>query len=449
MDFRSKSIYECTNPTLLRRVSVPFTDRKCLSSLKPHKCVDHSTGEVTHLLYRDLVNLDNRSVPLVVRCGKCEHCRKYQNDEWANRMIMEQIGSDASVFFITLSFGEKHYEFVKSVEKIEVYRRYIVPFKKRLRSYGLKFRFYCVSELGEENGRFHFHLLLFLLNEDMLSLMPLAKGFCDKYASVGLDYNESLRLYVRHSDDKYSLQSDFEVYLQCLVMRAWTDSKQRYDVPPSIHLTPKDGRFVKSVSYDDQIGWVSLSQCTSFGGIKYVTSYASKCLHDGVTTYHRQSPGLGLAYVKNDFRGSRTMLESGQSVADFWTYGNVPFMLPRYFVRKFMPEQKRYERFWQWYDSIPKSQFVALLPEQFDTWDITSFLAAVQLKYFEKPDSERSVEDTAWILTLQYIDESLKSGRRSHFTNNQIVRLYQSNIKKLCTKSTKTEKNTSVQMTVF
>ena len=448
MDFRSKSIYECTNPMLLRRVSVPFTDRKGLSSLKPHRRVDYSTGEVTYPFYRDLVNLDNLSVPIVVRCGKCEHCRKYQNDEWANRMIMEQIGTNASVFFITLSFGEKHYEFVKSVEKIEVYRRYIVPFKKRLRSYGLKFRFYCVSELGEENGRFHFHLLLFLKNEDIQPLMPLAKGFCDDYASLHLAYNESLRLYVHHSDAKYSLQSDLEVYLQCLVMRAWTDSKQRYDVPPAIHLTPKDGRLVKSVSYDDQIGWVSLSQCTSFGGIKYVTSYASKCLHDGVTTYHRQSPGLGLSYVNKDIRGSRAMLESGQSVADTWTYGDVPFLLPRYFIRKFMPEQKRYDRFWQWYKSIPKSQMMALLPESFDTWDISSFLLAVELKYFEKPDAEKSVEDTAWILTLQYIDESLKAGR-SHFTNNQIVRLYQSNIKKLCTKSSKTEKNISPLPTLF
>lgn len=426
MDFRSKSIYECESPVLLRRVSVPYSDRKTVS-LRSRVSVDKSTGEVYYKQIRVQVNLDNKSVPIVVRCGRCEHCRKYQNDEWATRMIMEQIGSGCSVFFVTLSFGEKHYERVSSVEKTQVYRNYVVPFKKRLRSYGVKFRFYCVSELGEQFGRFHFHMLLFIAKNELVRLRALAKDFCDDFASMSTSYQQSIRLFVKGSDDKYRLQTDLEVYLQCLVMRAWSCSRQRYNVPPDIHLTMKDGHFVKSVSYPDQIGWVTLSQCASYGAMRYVTSYATKCLHDGVTTYHRQSPALGKCYVEKNIRGSKDMLESGESRLDFWTFGVLPTMLPRYFIRKFMPEQKRLDRFWKYYESIPKTQMTDLLPKLFDSCDTSSFLLATQLRLLNKPEMKWTLEDLAWLDTMQFVDEQMKMGRRK-FTSDQIYKLYQKNL---------------------
>ena len=426
MDFRSKSIYECQSPVLLRRVSVPYTDRKTVS-FRPRKTVDTDTGEIIYRHVRETVNLDNRSIPLVVRCGHCEHCRKYQNDEWSTRMIMEQIGSECAVFFVTLSFGESHYKRISSVEKTQVYRDYVVPFKKRLRSYGLKFRFYCVSELGEQYGRFHFHMILFVESNELVTLRDSAKDFCLKYANPSSDYYKSIRLYVKGSDGKYRLQSDIEVYLQCMVMRAWCDSKQRYNVSPNIYITVNDGKQVKSVSYSDQIGWVTLSQCESFGAMRYITSYATKCQHDGVTTYHRQSPALGKCYVDNDIRGSKTMLESGDSRADYWTYGSLPILLPRYFIRKFMPEQKRYDRFWKYYDSIPVHQMTALLPKSFDVWDSSAPLLAYQSRLLAIPQMKWTLEQLAWLDTLEYVDEEMKKGRKG-FTSQQINKIYQKNL---------------------
>lgn len=426
MDFRSSSLYQCDSPVLLRRVSIPYTDRRT-EVLRPRKSVDYSTGEIVYKHIRESVNLDNHCVPLVVRCGRCEHCRKYQNDEWATRMIMEQIGSDSAVFFVTLSFGKKHYDNITSVEKTQVYRDYVVPFKKRLRSYGLKFRFFCVSELGEQFGRFHFHLLLFVDRTAFVSLSALARDFCNEFANPAAKYDDSLRLYVKGSDHKYRLQTDIEVFLQSLVMRAWTDSKQRYNVPPEIHFTVKNGKRVKSVSYPDQIGWVTLSQCESFGAMRYITSYATKCIHDGVTTYHRQSPALGKSYVEKDIRGSKSMLESGESRSDYWTFGNLPILLPRYFIRKFMPEQKRYDRFWQYYNSIPLHKMTDLLPKSFDAWDSSSFLLAYQIRLFSIPEKKWTLSDLAWLDTLQYVDDEMKKGRKG-FTSSQINKLYQKNL---------------------
>lgn len=448
MDFRSSSIYKCSSPLRLCRLSVPLSSHTSVT-YRPRRVVDYATGEFSDVFVPSLVHSDNRSIPLVVRCGKCEHCRKYQNDEWRNRMIMEQIGSDSSVFFVTLSFGECYFDKVASVEKTQVYRDYVVPFKKRLRSYGVRFRFYCVSELGENYGRFHFHLLLFIAKESIVSLSALAKGFCDNYASLSLPYDNSLRLFVKGSDKRFRLQTDIEVYLQCLVMRAWTECKQRYDVPPGIHFTYKNGKRVKSVSYPDQIGWVTLSQCESFGAFHYVTSYATKCIHDGIVTYHRQSPALGKCYVDNNVRGSKDMLSSGVSRLDYWTFGSLPTFIPRYFIRKFMPEDLRIRRFWQYYNSLPNFSKDETVINPFDKWSSEIFLSMRDFfAKFVEPD--RPPFDEAWFKTCDFINDQIALGKQRKFTNKQISDIY-NNFKKqtLCTKSKMEVKNTSQQLTLF
>lgn len=426
MDFRSSSLYQCESPVLLHRVCIPYTDRRT-DVFRPRKTVDYRTGEIVYKHIRQSVNLDNLSVPLVVRCGRCEHCRKYQNDEWATRMIMEQIGSECSVFFVTLSFADSHYKKIACVEKTQVYREYVVPFKKRLRSYGVKFRFFCVSELGEQYGRFHFHILLFVDKLVFVSLRESARDFCNLYASRSLSYDDSLRLYVKGSDGRYRLQTDIEVYLQILIMRAWSDAKQRYNVPPCIHYTVKKGRYVKSISYPDQIGWVSLSQCESFGAMRYITSYATKCQHDGVTTYHRQSPALGKCYVDNNIRGSKDMLESGDSRADYWTYGSLPTLLPRYFIRKFMPEQKRYDRFWQYYKSIPLKSMTDMVVKSIDSWDMSSFTVDNLKHVMDVPQMKFTLERLAWLDTIKYVNDEMMKGRKG-FTSSQINNIYQKNL---------------------
>ena len=144
------------------------------------------------------------------------------------------------------------------------------------------------------------------------------------------------------------------------------------------------------------------------------------------------------------------MLESGQSREDTWTFGTIPTVLPRYFVRKFMPEQKRYDRFWEYYNTIPKTDFAALLPKQIDSWDVSSFVLAQQIKLLEKPLESLTQKDFAWLETLEYVNDQLLGGYAKKFTHNQIQKIYNSKLKKLCTTtSKKTVQSTSEQMTLF
>lgn len=410
-------------------------------------CTD--TGESLYTPYTDFVPASSKCVPLVVRCGKCENCRKYQNDEWASRMMMEGISHRDSVpFFITLSFKPKYNDALSVADKTSVYRDFVVPFKKRLRSYGQKFRFYCVSELGEVGKRFHFHLVLWLDVDD--DLVHRSIDFVNKYASPGSDYFESCRLFVRGSDKKYRLQTDLECYVQYLVQRAWSDNSQRYACAPVIKIHYKDGKRVKSVEYPNQIGWVSCSQAESFGSYKYITSYSVKCIHDGVTTYHRQSPGLGSKYVEDNILGSRDMLESGNSIPDCWTYGNTPFLLPRFFIRKFMPVHKRIRRMWDYYNSLPIWEFMNLLPRvaTLDNWNVYLELTPPQF-YMPKKEcnNQMSLADRVWLETLDQANDMLLSRRAKKV---DVHRLYKRNFKKaLCTQSKKTEESTSEQLTLF
>lgn len=448
MDFRSDDLYTCEHPRLMWRASLPLSGfrvpRKTWISYG-----DHDTGEVMYKPKKSYTYAVSKSVPIIVRCGKCERCRKQQNDEWASRMMMEQIAHGTSVvpFFVTLSFDSRFNNDLNVDDKTRIYRDFIVPFKKRLRSYGADFRFYCVSELGEIGGRFHFHIVIWLKLDD--DIVARSSEFCRKYAPAYCDYFESCRLFVKGSNNQYRLQTDLECYVQYLVQRAWSDNTQRYACAPVIKIHLKHGKRVKSVEYPNQFGWVSCSQAEGFGAFKYITSYSVKCIHDGVTTYHRQSPGLGSKYVEDNIRGSRDMLESGKSIPDYWTYSQTPFILPRFFVRKFMPIHHRIKRMWDYYSSIPMWQFYRLMPRvaTLDNWSVFANSLPPQF-YMAKPaKSDLPLEQRVWLQTLDQVNDILISKRAKKV---DVHRLYKRNLKNaLCTTLKKTDVSTSEQLTLF
>ena len=447
MDFRSETLYRCTNPRLMWRASLPLSGMR-VPVRKWISYPDTETGEICWKDVKRFAPAKSVIAPLVVRCGKCEHCRKQQNDEWASRMIMEQISHpDVVPFFVTLSFDPRFDDDLKALDKTIIYREFVVPFKKRLRSYGFDFRFYCVSELGEIGKRFHFHLIIWLkLDDDIVASSAM---FCDKYAPLSSDYFETCRLFVKGSNKKYRLQTDLECYVQYLIQRAWSDNVQRFACAPVIKIHYKHGQRVKSVEYPNQLGWVSCSQAEGFGSYKYITSYALKCIHDGVTTYHRQSPGIGSKYVEDNIRGSLDMLESGKSIPDYWTYGQTPFLLPRFFIRKFMPVHHRLRRFWDYYASLPFWSFIQLLPRvaTLDNW--STFVESIPPQsYMIKPGkSDLSLPERVWLETLDQVNDIILSRRAKKV---DVHRLYNKNLSRaLCIQSKKTDESTSEQLTLF
>lgn len=91
-----------------------------------------------------------------VPCGQCIGCRLERSRQWAIRCMHEK-KLHADNEFVTLTYDNDHIPADWSLNK-----RHMQLFMKRLRKiYGAGVRFYGCGEYGDENGRPHYHLILF------------------------------------------------------------------------------------------------------------------------------------------------------------------------------------------------------------------------------------------------------------------------------------------------
>lgn len=99
------------------------------------------------------LNSDN---PVALPCGQCRGCRADRASSWATRCTHEAQVAPASCF-ITLTYDDDHLPADNSVSLREWQL-----FMKRLRKrFGSRIRYFACGEYGEENGRAHYHALLF------------------------------------------------------------------------------------------------------------------------------------------------------------------------------------------------------------------------------------------------------------------------------------------------
>lgn len=93
-----------------------------------------------------------------------EYLKKYAYN-WRTRLLMEY--ERRKTYFLTLTFDDKHLPIGTPEQQLEWATDCLQKFFKRLRSkveyhdIGLNFKYYAVTENGEELGRLHFHVLLF------------------------------------------------------------------------------------------------------------------------------------------------------------------------------------------------------------------------------------------------------------------------------------------------
>lgn len=92
-----------------------------------------------------------------VSCGKCPECKKYEANLWSNRMLIERPNWKNS-FLITLTLNPFHYDFFEHKKN---YKRYLQLMFKRMRKFGVKFRYFLVAENGSLNYRLHCHLIYY------------------------------------------------------------------------------------------------------------------------------------------------------------------------------------------------------------------------------------------------------------------------------------------------
>lgn len=124
-----------------------------------------------------------------IPCGQCIGCRLDYSREWADRCMLELQYHQES-WFVTLTYDDDHVPWTcfKPTELGEVDPRYMVQtlckrdfqlFMKRLRKQtGQKLRFYMCGEYGGQTARPHYHVIIFGLHLDDLTLYKKSKlGF--------------------------------------------------------------------------------------------------------------------------------------------------------------------------------------------------------------------------------------------------------------------------------
>lgn len=117
---------------------------------------------------------------LQLPCRHCVGCRLSKSREWANRAVMEQMYHQES-WFLTLTYDDEHlprsYPVDESTGEIisvhaTLVKKHLQDFLKRLRFHTTqKFRYFVAGEYGTQSYRPHYHLLLFGLRLNDLSVI--------------------------------------------------------------------------------------------------------------------------------------------------------------------------------------------------------------------------------------------------------------------------------------
>lgn len=93
-----------------------------------------------------------------VPCGKCLACRKNRIQDWSCRLMAHDKYSDGNGYFVTLTYSPEFLPFDISTGLPMVSKDDVQKFFKRLRKI-TSFKYFLVSEYGENYGRPHYHCI--------------------------------------------------------------------------------------------------------------------------------------------------------------------------------------------------------------------------------------------------------------------------------------------------
>ena len=102
-----------------------------------------------------------------IPCGRCIGCRKAAQKNWAFRMLAESFGHSSN-YFLTLTYDDEHCP-------VDLSKRDLQLFNKRLRSFFGPYRFFCCGEYGGLTLRPHFHGLYFFDSPVFGDLKPWSR----------------------------------------------------------------------------------------------------------------------------------------------------------------------------------------------------------------------------------------------------------------------------------
>ena len=111
-------------------------------------------------------------MPVTLPCGRCIGCKLERSKQWAIRCMHEAALHEDNCF-ITLTFAPEHYPPNGSLDK-----SHFQKFMKRLRKKypEKKIKYYMCGEYGDQNGRPHYHAILFNHDFPDRELYSVRKG---------------------------------------------------------------------------------------------------------------------------------------------------------------------------------------------------------------------------------------------------------------------------------
>lgn len=159
----------------------------------------HPKIQMAYLKYRG----ENIKVP----CGKCVACRIEKAKEWSLRCMFE-MENWSYHSFLTLTYDDEH---LPDGQNLVV--KDLQDFNKRLRKNygnkydGFKMRYFACGEYGEENGRPHYHSIVFSnieLKDDVKDIWGKGNIYIG-----GVTY-QSINYVARYVNQKYASNTQFE-----------------------------------------------------------------------------------------------------------------------------------------------------------------------------------------------------------------------------------------------
>lgn len=176
-------------------------------------------------------------------CGQCIGCKLERSRQWAVRCMHENVMHDFSSY-ITLTFNDDHAPWDGSLD-YKVFQRFLKRARKKLG----KFRYYMCGEYGGENGRPHYHAILFGVYFPDRVFDRTSPSGCNLYrsptleslwpfgfSSVGDVTFESAAYVARYCTKKVTGDPSFMHYL-----RELDDGTRIYLTPEFGHMSLKPG----------------------------------------------------------------------------------------------------------------------------------------------------------------------------------------------------------------
>lgn len=152
-------------------------------------------------------------------CGRCLECRKKKMRDWKVR-LMEEVRNNRDALFVTLTLNENSLK--KGWKPKDYVRRFLERYRKK---HGKSVKHWLVTEPGEENGRLHFHGLIWNWdkNTDLNNVWQYGFTYIGRFVnekSVNYIVKYMLKPNIKHKEFRQ------EVFCTPGIGKGWTEKPQ-------------------------------------------------------------------------------------------------------------------------------------------------------------------------------------------------------------------------------